>query len=137
VRGQRSSLTSRTTRHLRRVPTHNALEHSRVLNMTGSSPEDSEFDESDDAAWQAIVDELGPLTLPPADSKSTQTSPDTDESASDVPARASSSWRGPDDTQRSLAEIFNDDHLGLEQDDDESLEDGFTPPDPGLILDGD
>jgi len=105
--------------------------------MTGSSPEDNEFDESDDAAWQAIVDELGPLTLPPADSKSTQTSPETDESASDIPARASSSWRGPDDPQRSLAEIFNDDHLGLEQDDDESLEDGFTPPDPGPILDGD
>lgn len=126
--------------------------------MTGSSPEDNETNgsdgfnasdgsdrpdsssgskESDEAAWQAIIEGLGPLTLPPDDSPSTDASPNIADSASEPATRRPSSWRGPDDEQRSLADLFNDDHLGLTQADDDDLEDTFTPPDPGPILDGD
>lgn len=105
--------------------------------MTGSSPEDNELNESDEAAWQAIVEGLGPLTLPPADSNSTDASLEADENAIENVERKPSSWRGPDDAQRSLADLFNDDHLGFAQSADDELEDAFTPPDPGPIMDGD
>jgi len=101
--------------------------------MTGSSPED---DETDEAAWQAIIEGLGPLTVPPADSNSTRTSPDTDASTTDPEPRAASSWRAPASSERSLSDIFNDDHLAFSQD-EEDPEDVFVPPDPGPIMDGD
>ncbi|HLS03901.1 MAG TPA: hypothetical protein VK030_03985 [Actinomycetales bacterium] len=102
--------------------------------MTGSSPED---DETDEATWQAIIEGLGPLTVPPADSDSAQTSPQADAPSDEIEPRAASSWRGPASSERSLADLFNDDHLGLTHDEEDEVEDAFVPPDPGPIMDGD
>src|SRR5690625_406637 len=101
--------------------------------MTGSSPED---DETDEAACQAIIEGLGHLTVPPANSNSTRTSPDTDASTTDPDPHAASSWRAPASSERSLSDIFNDDYLSFSQD-EEDTEVVFVPLDPGLIMDGD
>src|SRR5690625_4495922 len=102
--------------------------------MTGSSPED---DETDEAAWQAIIEGLGPLTVPPADSHSTQTSPDSDAAAADPDPRAAGPWRGPGSAGRTLCHLRSDDHLTCRQEVEEDPEDGFVPPDPGPIMGGD
>ena len=102
--------------------------------MTGSSPED---DETDEAAWQAIIEGLGPLTVPPAESNSTDTSPKTTDSTAEVEPRAASSWRAGTSSERSLADLFNDDHLGFSDEAEDDPADEFVPPDPGPIMDGD
>src|SRR5699024_9028366 len=121
------SSTSKTIAHLPRVPTRNANRHSRVLNMTGSSPED---DETDEAAWQAIIKGLGPLTVPPADSNSTDTSPEAESATAEDDAPAASSWRAPSSSERSLADLFNDDHLDSldsDTDDTDNTAEEFVP----------
>src|SRR5690625_6900705 len=80
---------------------------------------------------------MGPLTVPPADSNSIHTSPDTDASAADPEPRAARSWRAPPSSERSLSDLFNDDHLTFSQEDEEDPEHVFVPPDPGPIMDGD
>lgn len=108
--------------------------------MTGSSPEDDEVDE---ATWQAIIEGLGPLTVPPADphtsdaSPSSSSSPDSevDEQQRTPPPIGNSPWRAPTGAPRELSDIFDDSHLGFAAEDDEGEE--FVPPEPPPVLSGD
>src|SRR5690625_7633027 len=101
--------------------------------MTGSSPED---DETDEATWQAIIEGLGPLTVPPADSDSAQTSPQADAPSDGSEPRAASSWRGPASSERSLADLVNDDHLDLTHAEEDEVEEACVAPDPGPSMGG-
>jgi|GEM_PF-2128538 len=108
--------------------------------MTGSSPEDDEVDE---ATWQAIIEGLGPLTVPPADphpsdaspSSSPSSSNEVDEQQDTPPLTGASSWRAPAGESRGLSEIFDDSHLGFASEDSEGED--FIPPDPPPVLSGD